>query len=99
MLKSRKITGLSPSDGLKTTLLDRLQFVGDKPGMLPIEFWLFCNLGVFGQGMAVLWNDLRKSRSFLGIWGGRNPGSGAKRRRTGRGQESPATKALGNKGR
>jgi hypothetical protein len=44
MLKSRKIKGLSPSDGLKTTLLDRLQFVGDKPGMLPVEFWLFVTL-------------------------------------------------------
>ncbi len=36
---------------------------------------------------------------FLGLWGGGNPGSGAKRRRTGRGQESPAPKASENKGR
>jgi len=36
-LKSRKITGLSPNHGQITTLLDRLQFVGDKLGTL---LWL-----------------------------------------------------------
>jgi hypothetical protein len=56
-------------------------------------------INVFDHWMAVPWSDLRKSRSFLGIWGWGNPGSGAKRRRTGRGQESPATKASENKGR
>jgi hypothetical protein len=34
-LKSRKITGLSPNHGQITTLLGRLQFVGDKLEMLP----------------------------------------------------------------
>ena len=34
-LKSSKITGLSPNHGQITTLLDRLQFVENKPGMLP----------------------------------------------------------------
>ncbi len=59
----------------------------------------FTQMSVFDHGVAVLWSDLRKSRSFLGLWGGGNPGSGAERRRTGRGQESPATKASENKGR
>jgi hypothetical protein len=54
---------------------------------------------VFDHRVTVRWNELRKSRSFLGIWGGGNPGSGAKRRRMERGQESPATNALENKGR
>jgi hypothetical protein len=36
-LKSRKITGLSPNHGQITILSDRLQFVGDKLGMLPIQ--------------------------------------------------------------
>jgi hypothetical protein len=53
---------------------------------------------VFDHRVAIPWSDLRKSRSFLGLWGGGNPGSGAKRRRTGRGQESPATKALRKQG-
>jgi hypothetical protein len=34
------------------------------------------------------------SVSFIGFCNGGNPGSGAQRRRTGRGQESPAAKAL-----
>jgi len=33
---------------------------------------------IFDHGMAVRWSDLRKSRSFLGLWNGGNPGSGAK---------------------
>jgi len=40
---------------------------------------------VFDHGVAVPWSDLRKSRSFLGLWVGGSPGSRAKRRRTGRG--------------
>lgn len=55
-------------------------------------------LQVTDYEVVVLWSDLRKSRSFPGLWGWRNPGSRAKRRRTGRGQKSPATKASENCG-
>jgi hypothetical protein len=66
--------------------------------MLPVSKSVM-DCKIFDHGVAVRWSDLRKSRSFLGLWVGGNPGSGAKRRRTGRGQESPATQALENKGR
>jgi len=35
---------------------------------------------------------------FLGLWGGGNPGSGAKRRRTGRGAGIPCHKGLRKQG-
>jgi hypothetical protein len=44
---------------------------------------------VFDHGVAVPWSDLRKSCSFLGLWGGGNPVSGAERRRMGRGGRNP----------
>jgi len=53
---------------------------------------------IFDHGMAVRWSDLRKSRSFLGLWSGGNPGSGAKRRRTGKGEGIPRHTGLRKQG-